>query len=351
MRKTFDRAISPIAPHPSVSVIIAAYNRGNVLRYTIESVRWQTLTDWEVWVIGDACSDETESIVREFADPRVHFFNLPENAGDQSGPNNEGFRRSRGRFIAWLNHDDLWFPDHLERAVAALEETGADLVWPLVVKLRKDGVFTCNDLSPDRRYSPHLSVPASFWVLRRELAEETGEWRHHSECHATPSQEWLFRAARAGKDLRYIPHMSAIALPSGGRPNAYATREYLENRVIFERMRDDPSFREKVLLGIAEHCAVLQNSPPVWDAVRNTFRDLVRRMLARYWGWLRGSYTSPLRQAVQKRLRRAAGAMGLHPESAELFVKYGGKGNFIRFLRKFRGLAPSVRGSQTEEER
>jgi glycosyltransferase involved in cell wall biosynthesis len=330
--------VSDSQPQPLVSIIIATYNRANVLRYAIESVRWQTWTDWELLVIGDACTDDTESVVGGFKDTRISFFNLPGNAGDQSGPNNEGFQRSRGRFVAYLNHDDLWFPDHLEMALKALRETGAGLVWPLIVKLRTDGVFTCNDLNPERRYAAYLSVPASFWVLRRELVEEVGPWRHHSQCFASPSQDWLYRAACAGKDLRYIPHLTAIALPSGGRPRAYANREYLENQTIFERMKTEANFRESVLIGIAEYYSIQQANPPVWDSVKRTWRDFVRRRLAPYWGWPRGSYTSALRISTEKRLRRAVSAAGAHPESWELFLKFGRRGNFIRFLRKFRGL-------------
>ncbi len=99
---------------PAVSVLTATYNRSNVLRFAVESVRRQTLSDWEMWVVGDACTDDTADMIREIGDPRIRFVNLPHNAGDQSGPNNEAVRLARGRFLAYLNHDDLWFPDHLE---------------------------------------------------------------------------------------------------------------------------------------------------------------------------------------------------------------------------------------------
>jgi len=332
---------------PLVSIITATYNRANVLRYAIESVRRQTLADWELWVVGDACTDDTAEVVGAAGDPRIHFVNLVQNVGDQSGPNNEGFRRSRGRFIAYLNHDDLWFPDHLETAVAALEETGADLVWPLIVARRSDGVYTCNDLNPERRYAPHLCVPASFWVLRRELVEEVGPWKGHWECHAAPSQDWLFRAWRARRDLRYIPRLTAITLPSGGRPRAYANREFLENQAVFEQVCHE-GFREQVLLAVAEHYAITQSNPPVWGELRNTVRDLVRRKLAPYWGWPRPSqYTSPLSVAVRKKLARLLAAFGLHPQALELFLQYRRRGGFIYFLRRFRGLPekpdPAVR--------
>ena len=330
---------------------MATYNRSQVLRCAIESVRLQTLEDWEAWIVGDACTDDTEQVVRAFDDPRLHYLNLPVNSGDQSGPNNEGVRQSRGQFLAYLNHDDLWFPDHLESGIRALNDTGADLVSPLVVKLRSDGVFTCNDLSSDRRYAPHLSVPASFWVLRRELADQIGTWRHHSACHATPSQEWLFRAFRAGKDLRFTSNVTAIALPSGGRPGVYATQEFIENQRVLDRIRNEPGYREQVLLSIAEQYAMLQSSPPAWPAIENTARDIVMRLLTIYWKkWPKArNHTYPATVALRKRMRRVLGALRLHPEAVGLFLKYRRRGGFVRFLRQFRGL-PAIPGDSGADD-
>ena len=59
--------------------MIAAYNRSNVLRFAIETVLAQTLEDWELWVIGDACTDDTEDVVASFGDERLHFVNLEQN--------------------------------------------------------------------------------------------------------------------------------------------------------------------------------------------------------------------------------------------------------------------------------
>ena len=75
---------------PGVSVIIATYQRPQVLRRAIESVRASTTADWEVVVVGDACTDDTEAVVRRFGDRRIRFSNLERNFGEQSGPNNAG---------------------------------------------------------------------------------------------------------------------------------------------------------------------------------------------------------------------------------------------------------------------
>src|SRR3954447_7291706 len=68
---------------PAVSIVVATYNRSNVLELAIASVVAQTFTDWERLVVGDACTDDSEQVVESFGDPRIRWENLPVNHGDQ----------------------------------------------------------------------------------------------------------------------------------------------------------------------------------------------------------------------------------------------------------------------------
>ena len=87
---------------PRVTVVIATYNWATVLPYSIGSVLDQTFTDFEVFVVGDGCTDESGDVVTAVDDPRVHWRNLPSNVGHQSGPNNAGIREANGDVIAYL---------------------------------------------------------------------------------------------------------------------------------------------------------------------------------------------------------------------------------------------------------
>ncbi|HEX9167457.1 MAG TPA: glycosyltransferase, partial [Roseiarcus sp.] len=73
-----------------VSVIIATYNWSTALRLAVHSVLGQTLQAFEILVVGDACTDDSEAVVAAFGDARIRWLNLAQNAGSQSGPNNAG---------------------------------------------------------------------------------------------------------------------------------------------------------------------------------------------------------------------------------------------------------------------
>ncbi len=236
---------------PAVSIITATYNRSNILIYAIQSILRSTWTDWELRVIGDACTDDTPQAVAAFSDPRIHFVNLPENFGEQSMPNNEGAKQARGRYLAYLNHDDLWFPDHLETAVECLEKTNADFVSTLGIAPRPGKGSLLLGAAAGGNYAPTVHVPASLWVFRRELAETVGPWHSFRECYTFPSQDWLLRAWRSGARMKVAEKLTVIHIASGHRTNVYSNREWEENRSYFEQMSADDEFRERLLLGLA----------------------------------------------------------------------------------------------------
>jgi glycosyltransferase involved in cell wall biosynthesis len=303
---------------PLVSVILSTYNRSNVLALAIRTALWQTVQDIELWVVGDACTDDTGEVVRSFRDPRIHFVNLEQNVGEQSGPNNEGFRRSRGRYVAYLGQDDLWFPDHLETALATLDETGADWVFTLVDFVKREGEAVLIGAAASGRYAPHVHTVPSSWVLRRESLEEIGPWRSALESYATPQDDFLGRAYRNGKDIRLAPRLTVVKVPSGLRPNSYARREEAEIRRYFEAMTTSgPEFRESELTRIALGHAAEQARPKSlrWHASR----------------------------AAKDVVRRAAIRAGVHPHAVHNFLRFHRKGAGLDDLRRVRGLPPLAR--------
>src|SRR5205809_478790 len=151
--------------NPSVTVIIATYNWSSVLPYSIGSVLRQTFTDFELLVVGDGCTDDSEQVVASIDDARVRWINLPENTRHQSGPNNEGLRQARGELIAYLGHDDLWLPHHLKLAAQALDGE-ADMTYAITEMIAPRDEPPTFEPSEMEHYTPGLWIPPTSVVHR-----------------------------------------------------------------------------------------------------------------------------------------------------------------------------------------
>lgn len=104
---------------PIVSIIIPAYNAGKYIKQTVESVIGQTYKNIEIIVIDDGSKDKTAEIVKSFGDPRVIYI-FQENNG-QSAARNAGIKIAKGKYISFLDSDDLFLPQKIERQVDFLE--------------------------------------------------------------------------------------------------------------------------------------------------------------------------------------------------------------------------------------
>ncbi|TPN02165.1 glycosyltransferase family 2 protein [Mesorhizobium sp. B2-1-3A] len=292
---------------PLVSVVIATHDRPAALRQALRSVLGQTLQDFEILVIGDACRPDTAAVIVEFADPRIVYINLPVNFGEQSGPNNIGFARARGRFVALLNHDDLWFPDHLAATTGWIDATGADVVIargvvvepPLVDgKPVKNSIF---GIGKDGFYDPASTTGfGSAQIVRRTALDWLGPWRPASQCFCESSQDWLFRAWRKGAVIATMPHLTVLKLHSGNRRGSYVEDLATEQEELVAAMETPNTLRVRVLAGA--------DGPP--RSTRATY--LRRRLLA---------------------------ACGIHPR-ARSFRHRHKRGAFVALLREIRGLPP-----------
>lgn len=107
-----------------VSIIMPSYNTGAFIKETIESVLAQTYTYWELIVVDDCSVDNTDEIVRQFfEDDRIRYIKNGMNSG-AAGTRNRALREAKGRWIAFLDSDDLWYPEKLEKQIAFMQDSG-----------------------------------------------------------------------------------------------------------------------------------------------------------------------------------------------------------------------------------
>jgi glycosyltransferase involved in cell wall biosynthesis len=105
---------------PAVSVIIPTYNRANYLKKSIQSVVSQTIKDIEIIVINNYSTDNTLEVINSFYDQRIQIINF-KNDGVIARSRNKGLVQSTGKYIAFLDDDDIWCPDKLELQIKYLE--------------------------------------------------------------------------------------------------------------------------------------------------------------------------------------------------------------------------------------
>lgn len=104
-----------------VSIIMPSYNTAEYIADSINSVLSQTYTNWELIIVDDCSSDNTDEIVSQFDDKRIRYLQNDKNSG-AAVSRNKALREAKGKWIAFLDSDDLWMPDKLEKQVRFMEE-------------------------------------------------------------------------------------------------------------------------------------------------------------------------------------------------------------------------------------
>ncbi len=171
------RAVAAL-PSPSVAVILPTHNRAGFVAEAIASVQAQTFRDWELIVVDDGSTDDTQAVVAGFlADPRIRYVAIAK--ASSGSARNRGIAETSAPFIAYIDSDNLWYPHFLRRAVDCLAtEPGTDLVY---------GALVTDEHPLDRRrilWSPFDRdallrgnfIDTNVMVHRRSLVARFGGW-------------------------------------------------------------------------------------------------------------------------------------------------------------------------------
>ena len=287
---------------PRVSVLIATYNWSEVLPFSVGSVARQTYRDFELLVVGDACTDNSSDVmarlIEEHPETDIRWINCEHNSGNQFGPNNEGLEQARGELIAYLGHDDLWLPHHLEALVAAID-AGADLAHSVVAWVSPDG----GARQPSR--VDECVAPSSV-VHRRALTEQLGGWRPYRELRVASDADLWARAREAGFRFQFVPRLSVVKFSAIERSSVYKTRPCHEQAAWSKRIEGEPDFEAVELARMLVASSTLQ-----FRTSKETLHDFLTSLLVK----------------VPRRLRKQ-----LH------ILRFGSKGAQIELWRREKGL-------------
>jgi glycosyltransferase involved in cell wall biosynthesis len=230
------------------------------------------MQDFEILVVGDGCTDDSEDVVAAIGDPRIRWINLPANTRHQSAPNNEGLRQARGEFVAYLGHDDLWLPHHLELHVAALDSSAA-ITYSLLIVVNPGA----SEPRPVRPRPDHGGwSPPSCTVHRRSIIDAIGGWRDYRELRVSPETDLWRRARAAGFELRLVPRLTAIKFPASARHGVYLTRPSNEQASWSARIASERDLEAALLAEI-----VASSNPLSWLGDRELLKQLMPALFVR----------------------------------------------------------------------
>lgn len=148
-----------------VSIITPSYNSAEFIEETIQSVLCQTYENWEWLISDDRSQDNTVELIQKYNDPRIKVQVLEKNGG-AGNARNKSLERAEGRYIAFLDSDDFWYPEYLEEMIGFMDKNNAELVYcnysrcdehtmePVLKDFEADTIVTFSNLLKTCRLAP-----------------------------------------------------------------------------------------------------------------------------------------------------------------------------------------------------
>lgn len=230
--------------NPLVTVTIATYNRADLLvERAVSSALNQTYRNIEVIVVGDHCTDDTEARLAAIDDPRLHFYNMPQRGEYPDDPEkrwmvagapplNQALSMARGLWIAHLDDDDIWEPEHLEKMLHFAYDNDLELAYSRMNRQRTPEYWKPLGMAPN----------ANFWGRHNfgTIPHSTVIFRHYLRLFRFDAESWRvmaptdlhiwMRMYHSGVRIGYLPQVTVTApLRPGATSDYYAAEDRIEN--------------------------------------------------------------------------------------------------------------------------
>jgi glycosyltransferase involved in cell wall biosynthesis len=200
--------VHSVAPAPNVSTIVAVYNGERTISQALESALAQKCPSHEIVVVNDGSTDATTAILTKYCG-RIRIVDQPNQGAGAA--RNAGVAKAKGRYIAFLDSDDLWLPGKLNAMIGELERSpAASLAFSEYSTFGNAGVeYGGSSLghAPSMRELMEQSLPpilTSTWVLRKETFERSGGFREAFRGGQGFEDSWLLLMLREIGEFVYV---------------------------------------------------------------------------------------------------------------------------------------------------
>lgn len=184
-----------------ISVIIPLYNSERYISETIESVINQTYQNWELIVIDDYSTDSSREIVKEYEkkDTRIRLIESETNFGGPARPRNIGIENAKGKYIAFLDSDDVWLVEKLEKQVEVLADSDYDIIHTLAYSIdtQSNKIGLLNNQKVYNALHPFLSDLTIFYFsnyvnINTVLMKKDKDLRFREDKYLVALEDWFF---------------------------------------------------------------------------------------------------------------------------------------------------------------
>jgi len=255
-----------------VSIVMPTFDRGYVIGEAIKSVLKQTHQSWELLIIDDGSSDDTESVVESFGDNRIRYLKLEDRSGVGTA-RNEGLKMARGEWIAYLDSDNTWDREFLSLMLSGLDSTGATIGYSAtaLIEHRNTVGYRGDRFDFERCLDANYIDINSFCHQRAVVG---GDVAFDPKIRRTNDWDFILRLT-SGADVEYFPFVG-VKYSAGERPDQITLQEpYVFRNIVEARHRrrwdgivDDLESFEDVLdqlsLGIAIRTAAPHENRMQW---------------------------------------------------------------------------------------
>lgn len=228
---------------PRVSVVVPTFNRAEDLRRCLTSLCKQTMTDFEVIVCDDGSTDNTAEVAASFQGRLALCYTNDVNFGGAARPRNRGLNLARGPYVAFLDSDDWWEREKLQKSLQALE-AGADVVYHDLYLVRSGKQTEFKEVlrsgKPKQPMFEHLmctgiSIPNSSIVARRNLLRQTGGFSEDKSLIAVEDFDMLLSLSRLTDAFVRISGVHGYYWFGGGNISAASERQMQRTEAVYKK--------------------------------------------------------------------------------------------------------------------